>query len=392
MNVKDLILAVAGQAFEIIEKHGHMPAGHNGPYHHPETEVRNNGHWLITFGHAYRWTRQERFLEAARKCSAVLLNLEARPHGATFHHRKMAGKNSCNGLIGQAWTIESLVEAARLFGDESYMKLAEEVFFLLPFSKESGLWKIREIDNQVHQHDSAFNHQLWLAACASLLDGQQKEEVRKRLEVFLSMATCNLTVLSSGLLYHPIEFLLEAKLKKYFSAKTQARRWLNEIKKSLRSFKLPTNIQIESKRRDQIAEQQEYKSVGYQAFNLFAFGMLKESFPENDLWSTPQMAAMLDYLQSKEYLAALDLNKYGYPYNPPGFEVPYALYCLTDLSPEKLKDTAQWWLQQQVDRCFEAESKAFSRNNSDPVTQTARIYELCRWPEFLLDSVEVKNA
>lgn len=37
---------------------------------------------------------------------------EARPMAATFWHRKNPEKDACNGLIGQAWTIEALTMAA----------------------------------------------------------------------------------------------------------------------------------------------------------------------------------------------------------------------------------------------------------------------------------------
>jgi len=32
---------------------GSMPAGHNGPWNRPETELRNTGNWLQVFGRAY---------------------------------------------------------------------------------------------------------------------------------------------------------------------------------------------------------------------------------------------------------------------------------------------------------------------------------------------------
>lgn len=52
----ELILRIADRAIECPDHY--LIPGHNGPYHHPETPVRNMGHWLIILGKTYKWTER----------------------------------------------------------------------------------------------------------------------------------------------------------------------------------------------------------------------------------------------------------------------------------------------------------------------------------------------
>src|SRR5690625_1998318 len=90
---------------------GEMPAGHNGLYRDPETPVRNTGHWLMLFLKAHQISGEEIFLKASEKAVGYLMSRDARPVGATFYHRINPEKDACNGLIGQAWSIDALVQA-----------------------------------------------------------------------------------------------------------------------------------------------------------------------------------------------------------------------------------------------------------------------------------------
>jgi len=186
---------------------GAMPAGHNGPWGDPETPVRNTGHWAITFLECYERTGEDRFREAAEDAVSYLLRPEARPGGATFHHRQSTDKDRCNGLIGQAWTIEALVVAADGFDRPDLIELAEEVFLTHPFEEDLAAWHPVELDGTVQPIDMTFNHQLWFAAAGGLLADHPKsgDAVDRQVRRYLDELEANLNVMDNGLVYHPFK-------------------------------------------------------------------------------------------------------------------------------------------------------------------------------------------
>ena len=78
------------------------------------------------------------------------------------------------------------------------------MFFQHHFNEQYGLWNRLEINGDVLSIDMTFNHQLWFAACASLIDSPRKKEIQGRVVRFLDCLTENLTILNNGLIYHPI--------------------------------------------------------------------------------------------------------------------------------------------------------------------------------------------
>jgi hypothetical protein len=124
-----------------------------------------------------------------------------------------------------------------------------------------------------------------------------------------------------------------------------------------------------------------HKSIGYHAFNLYALALLYESFPEHAFWSTKTFNNIRTFVDSDEYVDGLRGNEFGYAYNPPGFEVPFALKTFRDEVSQKEQ---QIWLERQLRRTYDPETKQFERNNPDSATLTARIYEATRLPNIHL--------
>ncbi len=378
MNLAQFLVHLSDRA--IAEPDNYIQPGHNGPYHDPETPVRNRSHWLITLVRAYKITHDAKYLDVVKDLADYLITDEARPHASSFHHRSKDGKDRCNGLIGQAWTIEALACASSKINDSKHADLAEHVFFQHPFISDCGLWNRLEIDGNILSIDSTFNHQLWFAACASLLRTKRHKEIKERIEAFLDALKENLTVLNNGLIYHPIE--------NQFDNRKPASSGLRSITKSL--------LQIigirDGGNHDGIKEKRErmiYKSIGYHGFNMYAFAMLKETLLDHPFWKSPEFGRSVDYLISDEFKNGLSENSYGYPYNPPGYEVPYALSVLTDMSEDELVEISSWWVNEQFRRCYNSETQLMDRNTEDPLTHTARIYELARLPTTILERVEV---
>lgn len=344
---------------------GHMPPGHNGPYHDPETPVRNTSHWLITFLKAYDISGEERFLEAARQAAAYLCSSEARPMGATFWHRKNPEKDFCNGLIGQAWTIEALAVAAKSLGDEACQRLAEVVFLLHPFNERLGLWRRVAVDGSYLSLDMTFNHQLWFAAAGALLLPAEDERVEQRIVRFMHRLSKNLALYPSGLIRHPVTITSPTDGKV-----GRVKRFLPRLMREGRSG---------------VGQDEMYhKSIGYHAFNSYALALLKQQFPGHPFWQSEQMRTVLAYIGTDEFIKALQQNKYGYPYNPPGFEVAFALEVFTDNASKGQEK----WLSEQFRRCYDFKSHMMSRGTEDPVTYAARLYEATRLPDL---TVRIKS-
>ena len=361
----------------------YIQPGHNGQYNDPETPVRNYGHWLVTFSKCFELTGKQIYLNKIKELAEYLISDDARPYGYSFHHRSKDRKDRCNGLIGQAWTFEALAHASLVTGNPKYVKLAEEVFIQHQFNPECGLWNRLEIDGSILSIDSTFNHQLWFSACSVMLENSIQKEIRDRVNRFIDCLHQNLSILNNGLIYHPIEHQIHSNKVDLFQ--------MSKLKKKIKNlFHIVINRNGENN--DGINEKREkmiYKSIGYHQFNMYAFGMLKGKIPDHRFWKSSEFGGSVDYLLSDAFKKGISNNIYGFPYNPPGFEVPYALSVLTDMNESDLLEISSWWVNQQFKRCYNSATQMMDRNTQDPLTQTARIYELTRLPTSILNRIEV---
>ena len=382
MNLTDFILEISNRASD--NESIYFNGGHNGPYNDSETPVRNKGHWLIIFSKCFELTGKQIYLDTVRKLAEYLVSKESRPYGYSFHHRLKEVKDKCNGLIGQAWTFAALAHASLVTENPKFAELAEEVFFQHRFNPECGLWNRMEIDGNIESIDSTFNHQLWFAACASILISSRRNEIYRRIISFLDALSENLTVLDNGLICHPIENQLRGN--KFDLSQ------ISNLKKLKNNVFQIMGIR-NSKNYDQIKDKNDrmiYKSIGYHQFNIYAFAMLKETIPEHSFWQSPEFGRSVDYLLSDEFKNGISDNIYGFPYNPPGFEIPYSLSVLTDMSESELVEISSWWVNEQFKRCYNPKTRMMDRNTEDSLTHTARIYELANLSNSILEKIEVQ--
>jgi len=376
----EFIQDIAHKGIKNQSENGSMPAGHNGPYFEKETPVRNTGHWLIIFSKAYQISGQSIYINAVQKASEYLCSKEARPKGASFHHR-IDGADGCNGVIGAAWTIEALVEASKVLGDDKYLSVAEDVFLRHPFVNKFGVWKRLEFDGTVGRIDQTFNHQLWFAACSSyLINGSEKYDiVEERVLRFLEMLTQNIALIRDGLIYHSIirKLDLRSKTNKILNLSMQlVEEAFGHPRKQLKILNDSYNIF--------------WKSIGYHSFNTFAFAMIKYNLPDLKLWDSSLVKNITDFLLEDSYKEMLSCeNYYGFPYNPPGFEVPVSLSHLTNINNEKMVQISNWWINEQLDRHYNSKTGLLDRETCDPMTLTARVYELYRLPDYIAKNVVI---
>jgi hypothetical protein len=347
------ILAKAGKAAVDTQRpDGSFTAGHNGPYRDPETPVRNTAHWLVTLCDLYRRSGEEIWHSAAHRAVDYLLGDTARPVKASFHCRSKPGKDFCNGLIGQAWAMEGLVAAAHTLERQDAEGTALEVFFLHPFLEDAAIWERVHVDGSRLTPDNTFNHQLWFAAVGCML---QDPEADRRAVRFLEQVGANVETYPTGIVYHrsPVKgsgpstsFSAGALLRRVRSAGS---RW-----KSRRST--------------------QRKSIGYHAFNLYGYALLKQRFPTHPVWERQVLKNMLHATTTPEFKQELDDNPYGYPYNPPGLELAFVGEVF-GLGGRYSAD----WIDAQIARTHDARTGSIlTRNVPDEATSSARIYEATR--------------
>jgi hypothetical protein len=359
-SLRELIGCGADAALERQRADGSLPAGRNGLYGDPETPVRNTAHWLVTFLAVAGWSGESRYRSAAESAAGYLAGEKARPAGATFWHRTRPGKDSCNGLIGQAWTIEALAEAAGSLETPQLAELAERVFLLHPFDADLGLWRRVEVDGGALPWDETFNHQLWFAAAGARLATFASCEVAIRVATFLDRLPANLALRRSGLIRHAL------------SPRGLGRREPRYAIRQLRS-------------RHQLRATLEHKEAGYHAFNLYALALLRRHAPDHGFWRSDRFARLWRYLRSEAHRAAVDANPYAWPYNPTGIEAAFALDTFEGPGTRREQEG---WLGEQLRRHWDFETCRLARATPDPETLAARLYEATRLPDLAVPGAE----
>lgn len=380
LNINKIIEEIAEKFHEELMNLGYIEGGHNGPYNHEETPVRNTSHWILTFSYLYKTTKNRKFYNAVRKCANYLLSNEARPMNAAFHCRKNRSADFSNGLIGQAWAIEGLVEAYKITNDSQYINCALDVFHLHPFSPIDGLWKIVNVDGSIKGFDMTFNHQLWFAAAGTeLFKVTYDEKIFNELNVFFERITQNLEFYKNGLIRHLIEpkKTLYNKMK-YFGKKIYNQKLNILDKKTMK-----------------------YKEIGYHCFNLYAFAIIKNNGFQLQLFDSNKFTNSIKYMLSGEYIKGLldthhekdivmpklltkvNVNRYGYAYNAPGFEVPYIILTFKDkINDQNIDEIINYFITKQFQYTFDSSLNTFSKNTEDPKTLTSRIYEITRYLNY----------
>jgi hypothetical protein len=353
-RLKNLIVALASNAAARQAEAGSMPAGHNGPYGHTETRLRNTGHWLLVWLQAFRLTNDSRFESAASAALDYMLRPEHRPNQANWLQREHVGKDRCNGVIGAAWTIEALLGAHQHFGSAEALEQSVDVWSKHRFDPQLGLWHRLEVDGSIQKIDQTFNHQLWFAASVARLARCEVAGAREQLESFMDRLPRHFTLHGSAVIRHRIRL----KAMDYIFDSGGLPNLMHERYKQI---KTGASKPLNPKKRDR----------GYHAFNLHAFAVIKQVCPEHVFWESGAFREALDFAQSETFIESLEENPYGYAYNPVGFEMAFALKEFVADS-----ETAQYeWIDRQLNFLGANEAVQYGESADDPETACARIYE-----------------
>ncbi len=349
-TLTDQILFETDTALLTQNNNGSFPGGHNGPYFDIETPVRNTAHWVFTLCKMYQKTGEKKYFKPIEQGVKYLLSDEARPMNASFYCRTNPQKDLTNGVIGQAWVMEALLEVTNTLDREDCYKLAEEIFLMHPWLPGLKVWRVVNVDGSYNVYDPTFNHQLWFAAVGSLLKNTENAQ-----ELSLSFLENSLDILKlydDGVIYHLTPF---QKFKLSVGQVVNKINYLNKVKPYF--FK----------------ESELYKkSVGYHAFNLYAFGILKQSFPDHKVWTSKKFKKIMDACNKSKFQALQNNNKYSYPYNPTGIELAFAFEQFGNND-----DRGQFWIDSQLKTTSESDS-IMTKSSEDITTAKARIYEACR--------------
>jgi len=283
LSTYDLIVRGAEEAIRVQEEDGSFPPGRNYSYDEKSTPVRTTTQWLRTLAKAHEITGERRFERAANDAIDVLLSPAFRPKEATYHCRDVAGKDSCNGLVGQASVIRALSFAADSLGREDALSRAVELFDVHPFNDDLGLWEIVEIDGTLLSFDRTLNHQLLFAGAAARISSESPA-VRERVKVLLDRLEENMENRSNGLIRHYVHPPIGSMLKAVF--KTPRHRVL------LRNEVTHHYYTRSAERR--------MKERGYQTVNLTGLVGIHDAFPSHPFWESEQFQGALEFVHRHE--------------------------------------------------------------------------------------------
>jgi hypothetical protein len=365
MHLYDLLVKSAESGLGLLKCDGSMPAGHNGPHHDPETPVRTTSHWLVTFLKSYQITNEKKYKNAALQCIDYLTSDSVRPYGYTFCHRDTEKKDKCNGLIGQAWTIEALSTAGIVLNKENLVDISRQVFNMHEFDESIGLWKVLEINGNKKGYDLTLNHQIWFAAAGTQIveSNVESSKIENKIIKFLDSIRRNIHVYDSGLIYHNVIPRFEPKKIYPYIA--------NNIKRK----RVP--MPIVEYFRPELRQKRKTEAVGYHSYNLYALAILKQTFPDHSMWRSGTINTALTYSQSGNFEKSLEKSKYSYVFNCTGIEMGLAVYVFNQDRTE-----AQNWLNKQFQQTYDKEKNLLVKNAEDTATLSARIYEAARLPNL----------
>ena len=362
MYISDIILKSANAVLQIQKENGSFPPGHNGPWNNEDTPVRVTSHWAILLLKAYDLTNDNKFLQSSKKAYSYLTSKKARPYKNSFYC--IASENKViqsNGLIGQAWVLESLIEAYNHFSDSNYLNLAEDLIIKHSFDEELCLWHVLGLKGEILKIHRTFNQQLWFSVMA-----------------FIVANIC-----------HNNEILINTK--KFFEQLLSFIKFKNFIRMHIREdiFYKKTNKKDKySLKVKNLAAKRYFTKIsrGYLSFSILALSTLYSINRTMDLWRDVKLRKMISqstlYLDSKIFHD--DGNKFGFQYNPIGFEVACLKEKFSDYIGDYKGKSIENWIIKQLDNHYDFNKMMLIKNTNDQNTLSSRIYELTKLENRLL--------
>lgn len=361
--MSDLILHTAANGILKQNANGSMPSGCNGPWNDPDTPVRNTSHWLITYIEAYRISGEEKYYNAAEAAVSYLTSEHAIPQGVSWHHRDPP-KIRTNSLIGQAWTIEALTHAAEFGIEQDIKSVLMSVVDAHVFNRRVASWEAIELDGEPQGIEFTLNQQIWFAAMVSKVASLcSVSEFESRVQLFLDNLQSKIKI-DGGAIYH------------YQSVPRKIIETYYYVFENMKQHRLPQPMLeiFRSKTRQQVYE----RTIGYHSFCLTGLAILAKQNPSHEIWKSEMVQTALKHAQSDEYRNKIVDNQFGFQYNVPGFEIPFAFNVFSDVVNKNYSIDEEWWVEKQLQNHYDYESYALNKSTVDPHTLSARMYEATR--------------
>jgi hypothetical protein len=368
---------------KILNRKINLSSGHNGPYKEEETVIRNASHYVVLLVNVLLndlCRNSEQLEKNIYEIIDLFESNQFRPCKKTFQHLvSPKGKDRSNGLIGQAWTLEALKALYEYTSNEKYLETGRELILLHPFNEKHALWHIVDIDGKKLPMDGTFNHQLWFAASAFMFVQSKDDPISCMVNKFFDSLGQNLNILNNGLIFHAVPSIKKDVLHRFGGVIKHLRygSFFHRIKKKQTVY----NGKVHNAHD---------KRIGYHAFNMYAFALLKMNGFYHPFFETVKFQKAVNFMLSEEYKDELTNNIYGYGYNPPGFEVPVSLCYLTNLNEKDLLYECNYWINWQFKKTYDPDLKMMANNNPDSETLTARLYEISRLKPDILKQIHLE--
>jgi hypothetical protein len=346
---------------------GLFPGGRNGPHFDIESPIRNTSHVLCAMGLAYSLTGDRRFRSSGQLLARFLLDEHEFLIGGVVVHRQRSQKDWSNGIVGPAWLIEGLTVGGRLLEIPEAISAASALSESQPFDVGGALWRRCDPRKGPGGIDRTLNHQAYFAAAAALsapVDGGLHRSLGYAQAFLDHLNRGGLRVEPSGLLIHHVAGRNETQ---------NVLRGLRDL--ALRRVRISSPLlRLRNGSVGSLHDIRE-RNVGYHIYSLFSLANLRRAVPDHPLWSSETLRQALSLVVTMDWLDSLDDNRYAYPYNAPGLELPLVARTFCDIQPQ-LTATADEAFARQVKRSLDTTSHLFVRATPDRLTLSARLYEL----------------
>lgn len=336
------------------KKDGSFPKGVNGPWKTTTTPLRTTAHWSIFFFHAYKKFSIPSYLKAAEKGISYI-------HAKTNYSKGEIQPYKClqssdpvtqvNGLIGQAWVLEALIEDVKSRNNKVSRTILEQFAKKAKLDLHYNLWIVLDFNGNNSKIHSTLNHQVWfnlmLFRIANLLqDKQLKTRCSKAAEAIIrftrikeNLPAMKIKVSFSNILIHPLRYIPNVT-KNFFNLKQEG-----------------------------ILRQ------GYATFTIL--GMLL-TIPYVNLTTKNRILniARNGYQQLHELheKKIIQNNAFCYGYNVFGIEMQAIQQLLTQNNCTR-DLTSENWMKLQLELNYNNNKNLLCENTVDPETLQARIYE-----------------
>jgi hypothetical protein len=269
----------------------YMPGGNNGPHYALETPIRNSCHLLFCYSVAFLMTQNNNYIKIAEKIVKWLVYKNNQHINNEYHYQRAGfSTDTCNGVIGPAWIIESINMFLKVCNNDALKKKLNKIVSQNKYNYSVHAWHRYDPITNNNRVDYTLDHQLWYASSIINLP-EKKHEVND----FVSNLNNLIYTDKNGRLSHLMRSnTMQGKLmslnynKKYYYNKLK----YEEIEKS------------------------------YHLYTLFPLAKIYLLYHADAFFNSEKFSNILKYLKKKTILETKSY-KLGYSYNTPIFDLPF---------------------------------------------------------------------